>query len=315
MTQQDGSAFPWCSPCYWCWVRYAEYYIDCRKSLTHRPSNIGIGRATALLFAKEGCNRIAIADLNKSSVNELRDEISSQHQGVEVLSLHVGSSISQNRACFESSDISLDITSEESVDNMVAEITRVFGRVDYACNVAGVLLPGPTDEVAVASFDLQQRVNLRGTWLCQRAQVKQMLKQEPIQAKDSRIPARGAIANVASMCALMAYDHLPAYCASKHGILGFTRSDGLRYAKDGIRINAICPGVIRTAMLGDVPESDVGMDVQAMVQDMAVGRLGLPEEVAECIVWITSGRASLVTASTLSPNGGMCCGYSTPLSW
>ncbi|KAH6972191.1 oxidoreductase [Ilyonectria sp. MPI-CAGE-AT-0026] len=247
----------------------------------------GIGRATALLFAKEGCNRIAIADLDKSSVDELKDEINSQGKGVEALSLHV------------------DITSEESVDSMVAETTRVLGRVDYACNVAGVLLPGPTDEVAIASFDLQQRVNLRGTWLCQRAQIKQMLKQEPIQAEDSRVPARGAIANVASMCALMAYDHLPAYCASKHGILGFTRSDGLRYAKNGIRINAICPGVIRTAMLGDVPESDVGMDVQAMVQDMAVGRLGLPEEVAECIVWITSGRASLVTASTLSPNGGM----------
>lgn len=194
---------------------------------------------------------------------------------------------------------------------MVAKAVTSFGRVDYACNAAGILLPGPTDKVSVAAWDRQQQVNLRGTWLCQRAQIKQMLQQEPLQAKDSHYAARGAIANVASMCALIAfkYDHLPGYCASKHGILGFTRADGLRYAKQGIRVNAICPGVIRTPMLGNVPDGNDGgansAGVQEMLGDMAMGRLGLPEEVAECLVWITSGRASLVTASTLAPNGGM----------
>ncbi|KAJ3549759.1 hypothetical protein NM208_g342 [Fusarium decemcellulare] len=247
----------------------------------------GIGRATALLFAKEGCNRIAIADINQSAIDELKDLIQSRHPHAKVATFQI------------------DITSESSVNNAVLSTVEVFGRIDYACNAAGILLPGPTDEISVSDFDRQQEVNLRGTWLCQRAEIKQMLQQEPVQAENAYASARGAIANVASMCALMAYDHLPAYCASKHGILGFTRADGLRYAKQGIRVNAICPGVIRTPMLGHVPDGQLGKDVDSMVSDMAVGRLGFPEEVAECLLWITSPRSSLVTGSMIAPNGGM----------
>ncbi|KAH0432511.1 hypothetical protein CcaCcLH18_06418 [Colletotrichum camelliae] len=247
----------------------------------------GIGQATARLFAKEGCRRIAIGDIKKRPIEELKAEIEEKYSSTKV-------------AAFE-----LDIGSEESVNSMMLSAAGELGRIDYACNAAGILLPGPTAEVSVASFDLQQRVNLRGTWLCQRAQIKQMLQQEHIKTEDSNFPARGSIANVASMCALMAYDHLPAYTASKHAILGFTRSDGLRYAKHGIRVNAICPGVIKTPILSDVPDKDVGVDVQGMVSGMAAGRLGTPEEVAECLVWVTSGRASFVTASTIAPNGGM----------
>lgn len=199
----------------------------------------------------------------------------------------------------------LDLTSEESVDQAISAVVKTFGRIDYACNAAGILLPGPTDSVSVESFDMQQTVNMRGTWLCQRAEIKQMLQQEPLKADGARFAARGSIANVASMLSLIAYDHLPAYTASKHAILGFTRTDGLRYAKSLIRVNAICPGVIKTPLLGDVPDDGDGKDVSGMVSEMAVGRLGLPEEVAECIVWITSSRASLVTGSTLAPNGGM----------
>ncbi|KAM5342247.1 hypothetical protein ACJ41O_013213 [Fusarium nematophilum] len=249
-------------------------------------SGSGIGRATAQLFAKEGCTRIVIADINKTSVQDLKAIIEREYPGTKVAAFHV------------------DISSEDSVNDMVSSTVEEFGRIDYACNAAGILLPGPTDQCPVSSFDLQQQVNLRGTWLCQKAQIKQMLQQEPIKAVDGHFTARGSIANVASMCAFMAYDHLPAYCASKHGILGFTRADGLRYAKQGIRVNAICPGVIRTPMLGDVPDEGDGMDVQDMVSEMAIGRFGTPEEVAECLVWITSARASFVTGSTLSPNGG-----------
>ncbi|KAF5004439.1 hypothetical protein FDECE_9077 [Fusarium decemcellulare] len=230
----------------------------------------GIGRATALLFAKEGCNRIAIADINQSALDELKDLIQSRHPHAKVATFQI------------------DITSESSVNNAVLSTVEVFGRIDYACNAAGILLPGPTDEISVSDFDRQQEVNLRGTWLCQRAEIRQMLQQEPVQAENAYVSARGAIANVASMCALMAYDHLPAYCASKHGILGFTRADGLR-----------------TPMLGHVPDGQLGKDVDSMVSDMAVGRLGFPEEVAECLLWITSPRSSLVTGSMIAPNGGM----------
>lgn len=188
----------------------------------------------------------------------------------------------------------------------VSAAVKSLGRIDYACNAAGVLMPGPTDTVSVNSFDMQNRVNMRGTWLCQRAEIKQMLSQEPLKTEGSRFAARGSIANVASMLSFIAYDHLPAYTASKHAILGFTRTDGLRYAKDLIRVNAICPGVIRTPLLGEIPEEEESQDkqVSGMVSEMSIGRFGLPEEVAECLLWATCARSSLVTGSTISPNGG-----------
>ena len=195
------------------------------------------------------------------------------------------------------------MTSESSVNSLIESALREFGRIDYACNVAGILMPGPTAEYTLSQWDKQFSVNTRGTWLCQRAEIIQMLKQEPLKASNSAFPARGAIVNVASMAGLRVYDNMPAYCASKHAVLGFTKSDGLMYAKDGIRVNAVCPGVIKTPMLGEVPEED-DTNVEEMVREMAMKRQGSPEEVAECLVWMASGRASFVTATTLCPNGG-----------
>ncbi|KIW39626.1 uncharacterized protein PV06_08223 [Exophiala oligosperma] len=249
----------------------------------------GIGRATAKLFAKEGCRRIAIGDIQAPALNKTREEIQSEYKDAEVVA------------------IPTDVTSESSVNSLVQSVVNTFGRIDYACNVAGILLPGITTEYSLSQWDKQFSVNTRGMWLCQRAQITQMLKQEPLKAPDSHFPARGAIANVASMAGLRVYDNLPAYCASKHAIIGFTKSDGLHYAKSGIRLNAICPGVIKTPMLGEVPEED-DTNLDEMVREMALKRTGMPEEVAECLVWITSGRASFVTATTLAPNGGMVGG-------
>ncbi|KAI1615957.1 hypothetical protein EDD36DRAFT_119315 [Exophiala viscosa] len=245
----------------------------------------GIGMATAKLFAKEGCRRLVLADIQTTSLNKTREEIQAEHKDVEVTA------------------IPTDVTSESSVNSLVQSAVSTFGRIDYACNVAGTLIPGISTEYSLGQWDKQFSVNTRGMWLCQRAELTQMLKQEPIQSSDGRYPARGAIANVASMAGLRVYDNLPAYCASKYAIIGFTKSDGLHYAKHGIRVNAICPGVIKTPMLGDVPEED-DTNLDEMVSEMALKRPGQPEEVAECLVWITSGRASFVTATTLAPNGG-----------
>lgn len=178
-----------------------------------------------------------------------------------------------------------------------------FGRIDYACNVAGVLMPGSSPEFSAADFDKQFSINARGMWLCQRAEITQMLQQDPIQAPDSMFAARGAIANVASMAALRAYDNLPGYCASKSAILGFTKADGLRYGRDLIRVNAICPGVIATPMLGEISDDDT-TNISDMTKEMAMGRQGRPEEVAEALLWITSDKASFVTATQLAVNGG-----------
>lgn len=131
-----------------------------------------------------------------------------------------------------------------------------------------------------------------------------MLKQSPLKHPDSPFAPRGSIANVASMAALRAYDNLPAYCASKHAIIGFTKADALRYAADGIRLNTVCPGVIASPMLGEVDDNDT-TSIGDMTKEMAMGRQGRPEEVARALLCITSARASFATSSTLAVNGGM----------
>lgn len=196
-----------------------------------------------------------------------------------------------------------DVSSESSVESFFTKAIGTFGRLDYACNVAGILMAGSSPEFSVADFDKQFAVNSRGMWLCQRAEITQMLKQDTITTTDSPFPARGAIANVASMAGLRAYDNLPSYCATKHSILGFTKADALRYAANHIRINAICPGVIATPMLGEIDEEDT-TSIADMTKEMAMGRQGQPEEIAEALLWITSGRASFVTSTTLAVNGG-----------
>lgn len=190
---------------------------------------------------------------------------------------------------------------------MIQAAVAQFGRIDYACNIAGILLPGFSIEYAASMFDKQYAVNQRGTWLCQKAEITQMLTQEPLLIPDGNnkysSTSRGAIANVASMAGLRAYDNLPAYCATKSAVIAFTKADGLRHAVDGIRINAVCPGVIKTPMLGEVPE-DHDTNITEMTREISMGRQGLPEEVAEALLWMVSPRASFVTATTLAVNGG-----------
>lgn len=196
--------------------------------------------------------------------------------------------------------LDLDVTSEDSVNLFFSNAVKKFGRVDYACNIAGVLIPGSSPEFSVAAFDKQFGINLRGMWMCQRAEIIQMLLQKPIKSSDSNFSARGAIVNVASMAGIRGYDNLPSYCATKFGIIGFTKADALKYAVNKIRINAICPGIIATPMLGEIKDENV----EEITKDVAMGRQGLPEEIAEGIVWVSSGRASLMTATTLALNGG-----------
>ncbi|KAK6374020.1 hypothetical protein LTS17_007990 [Exophiala oligosperma] len=197
----------------------------------------------------------------------------------------------------------IDVISEDSVKNMVRQAVHRFGRIDYACNVAGILIPGVSTEFTLADWERQFAVNTRGMWLCHREELTQMIKQDPLTPNDSRFESRGAIANVASMAGLRAGENLASYCATKHAVVGFTKADALYYARHKVRINAVCPGVIKTPMLGEVPDSHDN-NVDEMTREMAMKRMGLPEEVAECLVWIVSGRASLLTATTLCPSGG-----------
>lgn len=164
-------------------------------------------------------------------------------------------------------------------------------------------MPGTSPDFSAADFDKQFSINARGMWLCQRAEITQMIKQEPVETPESQFKSRGAIANVASMAGLRAYDILPSYCATKHAVLGFTKCDAYGYASQLIRVNAVCPGVIETPMLGELDPTNPS-NIETLVKDMAMGRQGQPEEVAEGLLWLCSSRASFVTGIGLPINGG-----------
>ncbi|KAM5342241.1 hypothetical protein ACJ41O_013207 [Fusarium nematophilum] len=162
---------------------------------------------------------------------------------------------------------------------MVDTTVEKFGRLDYACNAAGLCVPGTSDTATTAEFDLQFQVNARGIWLCQQAEINQMTKQSPLRSNDSKFESRGAIVNVASMAGLLGLPNLVAYGASKHAVIGLTKSNAMRHGADLIRINAVCPGAVQTPMLGKF----AGDKVDEVRQTLALQREALPEEIAECI--------------------------------
>lgn len=183
---------------------------------------------------------------------------------------------------------------------MLDTTVQKFGRIDYACNIAGLCITGDSVSTTTEDWDKLFQVNSRGTWLCQKYEITQMQKQRPLESSDSKQKARGSIVNVSSMAGCQGQPNLVAYGASKHAVIGFTKADGMHYGKDGIRINAVCPGAIKTPMLGLFSNDRVGRHLDML----ALCREGEPEEVAECVIWLVSHRASYVTATTLSAHGG-----------
>ena len=150
-----------------------------------------------------------------------------------------------------------------------------------------------TADCAEANWDRTIAINLKGVWLCMRYEIPQMLQQ-----------GGGAIVNTSSVAGLVGFPNLPAYVATKHGVAGLTRTAALEYAEQGIRVNAVCPGVIQTAMIDRI----VGGDAEAEAQFTAlepVGRMGSPAEVAQAVVWLCSDAASFVTGVAMPVDGGL----------
>ncbi|KAL6231989.1 hypothetical protein BDW75DRAFT_243417 [Aspergillus navahoensis] len=232
----------------------------------------GIGRETALLYVKEGCQRITIADINRVPLEETRQQL------------------------------------EAAVQAMVDGTVQQFGRIDYCANVAGITVLGPpTDRISTEFYDRDHNINLRGLFFCERAELQAMLKQGPLPHKNgnSHSPARGSIVNVASMAGLVGKGAIPVYTASKHGVVGLSKADGMYYGQYGIRVNTICPGAIATNILRNSGNASTVTPLQqADKMDNALQRYGDPAEVAEALVWITSHRASYITAAVLAVNGG-----------
>ena len=177
----------------------------------------------------------------------------------------------------------------------------MYGQLDFAHNNAGVegilgVPPAPTADLPEDNWDYTINVNLKGVWLCMKYEIPQMLQQ-----------GHGAIVNTSSMLGLVGFRAGSAYVASKHAVIGLTKTAALEYAPAGIRINAVCPGFIPTPMAGRLLEHFSRDNPQAGEEITAahpVGRLGTPEEVAEAVVWLCSDAASFVTGHAMVMDGG-----------
>jgi NAD(P)-dependent dehydrogenase (short-subunit alcohol dehydrogenase family) len=190
--------------------------------------------------------------------------------------------------------IECDVSRSDDVRGMVEGTVETYGRIDCAFNNAGIegVLCSTTD-LTEEQFDQLVRVNLKGVWLCLKHEIPHMVKQ-----------GKGAIVNMASICGVKGLRAMPVYSATKHGIVGLTRSSALEFAPAGVRINAVGPGGIDTP-LADRVLHVAGPEVYAaMVAAHPLGRMGTPEEVAEAAVWLCSDRASFVTGHVMMVDGG-----------
>ena len=232
----------------------------------------GIGRATSLAFAREGA-RVAIADLEPTGATETARMIED---------------LGGNATVFE-----LDVTKVDDVASLVDRVVQTYGRLDCAFNNAGIGgMVAKTADYPEEEWDRILNVNLKSVWLCMKYEIPVMEKQ-----------GSGAIVNTASIYGLAGAAGYIAYNAAKHGVVGITRTAALEYATAGIRINAVCPGYIRTPMTQ--PGIDANPELERrMVSQTPMARLGRPEEIAEAVVWLCSDAASFVTGHTLTPDGG-----------
>jgi NAD(P)-dependent dehydrogenase (short-subunit alcohol dehydrogenase family) len=233
----------------------------------------GIGRASAMAFAREGA-RVVVSDVDLGGGEET----------VRLIEEHGG----------ESTFVLGDVSDGEQVAQLVAATLDRFGRLDCAHNNGGI--EGPLATVVDLAEDDWNRVidiNLKGIWWCLKHEIPAML-----------MGGGGAIVNTASVSGMKGFPPLlPAYVASKFGVVGLTAVTARYYAQQGIRVNAVCPGAIDTPMLDRIGESAQRLGV-AMIAENPSGRLGTPDEVAAAVIWLCSDSASFVTGQTLAIDGG-----------
>ncbi len=187
-----------------------------------------------------------------------------------------------------------DVSAAADVKTLIDRIVAKYGRLDCAANIAAIEgSPRRIDQVPDDEFDRIIQVNLRGVWLCMKYEVTQMLKQEG-----------GAIVNLSSAAGLVGSIRSPAYGASKHGVVGLTKSVALQVAKLKIRVNAVCPGGIITPMTERIAAASGGTQAQ-LGNAHPIGRMGRPEEIAAAVLWLCSDEASFVTGFAAPVDGGL----------
>lgn len=236
----------------------------------------GIGRDAAVLFAKAGA-RVVVSGRREAEGEET----------IELVRAAGGGGL------FVKSDVS----KAGEVDELMQKTVEKYGRLDVAFNNAGI--EGnwqPITEQSEEDWDRVIDINLKGVWLCLKYEIRQMLKQG----------GGGAIVNMASVAGLMGSQGAGTYCASKHGVIGLTKTAALENARSGIRVNVVCPAVIETPMADRVfGEPEVNQWVLSL---HPMGRFGRPMEIAEAVVWMCSDRASFMTGQSLVLDGGFMAG-------
>ena len=234
--------------------------------------SFGIGQATALAFVRRGA-KVVIADWIEDKEQATLKQI--EAAGGEALF------------------VQCDVSKAGDITAMIDKVFSAYGRLDFAFNNAGVEgVSALTHECTQENWERTLSINLTGTWLCMKHELPHMLKQ-----------GKGAIVNCASVAGLIGFTGLPAYVASKHAVVGLTKTAALENAKLGIRINAVCPGVIRTPMIDRITGKDKVAEQQFVSMEPA-GRFGEPSEVAEAVVWLCSDAASFVTGHAIPVDGG-----------
>ena len=234
----------------------------------------GIGRATSKIFAREGA-RLVLADIveegGQETLRMLKDD------GADAIF------------------VKTDVSKWHDVDTMIARTIEKYGQLDCAFNNAGIA-PYQVDasgkktaEWSEESFDRMIAVNLKGVWLCMKEEIPHMQSQ-----------GGGAIVNTASIAGLIGLVTSSAYVAAKHGVIGLTKTAALEYADVNIRVNAVCPGFIKTQMTADT----MRRRGEAIISQIPFRRMGEPGEIAEMVVWLCSERASYVTGASYNVDGG-----------
>ena len=232
----------------------------------------GIGRACAIAFAREGASVV---------VASRRED-----EGQETVRLI-------KEAGSDGFFVKTDVAKEADVSTMVEKTVARYGRLDYAVNNAGIeQVPSPLIDQTEETFDQIININLKGVWLSMKYQIRQMLTN-----------GGGAIVNISSAAGLVAIPGIPIYTASKHGVVGLTKAVAVEYAKQGIRVNVVCPGSIQTDMYERFAKGNA-QGIEQIKQMHPIGRVGKAEEIANAAIWLCCDGASFVTGQSLGVDGG-----------
>lgn len=233
----------------------------------------GLGLATVKAFAESGAS-VVIADWNGDAAQSVAKQLAAA--GHKTLALKC------------------DVSDDSQVEAMVRKTVETFGRLDAAYNNAGVQnVLADTADTTSEDYDRVMNINLRGVWSCMKFELKQMRKQEI-----------GCIVNCSSLGGLVGGVERGIYHAAKHGVIGFTKSAALEYAAKGIRVNAVCPGLIETPMAASMRAGGQTEALEGMLKLVPMGRYGRAEEIADVVLWLCSERSSFVVGQSISVDGG-----------